>query len=591
MTPDATNATALTANPPNQPVDAWPRWMPFLLVAFVAACLGVIRLTSPPNLLDQDQERPATYVLDAVKNGNWICQRDLSGDITSKPPLYTWLCAALSVANGRISLATLYLPCVFAGFGVAWMLLAVGRKYFGTTAAMFGALMFMLTPAGLKSFGLARTDSVFTLTVTAAALLAWCAWNRGSGWTWFWLVAALATLTKGPLGVVLASFGLLAAVWERRSGVAQPVKGSHWPGVVLFFLITAGWFYLAYLDQGQALIDKMIGKELVGNAIKNKKDNLPGTLIWQQPLYYLGRAAPWSLLAYYGVWRICKRPSKQDEERRFERFLCCWFLAGLFLFSLSPHQRADLLWPLMPAASLIAGRELSRFTRHLDPIRVRNGTLVGVTVMVMGFGVYYYFVRERQPVIQRTIALQKLAAKIEAEAGAEPPLTFVDAPAPRLSDAPPALQVYLNVYRRPVTAQRAAALLRGGDAAFVALDDLSMLDFWRKPEDPPLFTLLAGEDGSGLKTKILGNRPTFWPQVTYAFACGPFDVRVKNARPLQVAQHRLCVRSESEACSVTISNTVPIARSIRVDIVRGGRYHTRERVLAANEAWTVTIED
>jgi len=93
------------------------RWQPFALVAVVAACLGVIRLTAPPNLLDQDQERPALYVLDATKNGHWLCQRDLSGDITSKPPLYTWLCALLTLANGRISLATLYLPCVLAGLG------------------------------------------------------------------------------------------------------------------------------------------------------------------------------------------------------------------------------------------------------------------------------------------------------------------------------------------------------------------------------------------------------------------------------------------------------------------------------------------
>lgn len=560
-------------------------------MAIVAACLGVIRLTAPPNLLDQDQERPATYVLDAVKNGNWMCQRDLSGAITSKPPLYTWLCASLTVLNGRISLATLYLPCVLAGFGVAWMLLAAGRKHFGTTAALFGALFFMLNPAGLKLFGLARTDSVFTLTVTAAALLAWRAWNRGGGWTWFWLVAALATLTKGPLGVLLAAFGLLAILWEKKSGTPQPVNGSHWPGLALLLLVAGGWFYLAYLEQGQALIDKLIAKELVGNAVKSKKGGFPTTLLWQQPLFYLSRAAPWSLLAYFGAWRIWKHPSKQAAERRFERFLCCWFLAGLLLFSLSPHQRADLLWPLMPAAALIAGRELHRLTGHLDPVRVRNGTLLGAMLMVLGFGVYYFVVRGRQPVIQRTIALQKFAAKIEAETGAEPPLTFVDAPGLRQLDAPPALQVYLNVYRRPVTAPRAAALLRGGDAAFVVLDDPTVLGPWRKPEDPPLFELLTGDNGSDLKTRIMGNRPTLWPHATYAFAYGPFDVRVTDARPLLVAQRRLRMRAESDTCSVTVSNALAVAHPIRVDLVRGERHYIRDRLLAANEAWTVTIEN
>lgn len=333
------------------------------LVLAVALCLGFIRLTAPPNLLDQDQERPATYVLDAVKNGNWLCQRDLSGDITSKPPLYTWLSAGLTQLAGRISLATLYVPCVLAGLGTAGLILLAGRIPFGTTAALFGALMFMLTPAGLKLFGLARTDSVFTLTVTGAALLAWRAWQRGHGWTWFWLVAALATLTKGPLGVLLAGLGLLAAVWEWKSGHPLPVRGNHLPGLLLFLLIVGGWFGLAWLGEGQALIDKLIGRELVGHVVKDRKSGLPSTLLWQQPLFNLGRAAPWSLLAYYGMWRFWRRPAAADDERRFERFLVCWFGVGLLLFSLAPHQRADLLWPLMPAAALIAGRELARLTR------------------------------------------------------------------------------------------------------------------------------------------------------------------------------------------------------------------------------------
>src|SRR5437667_5121086 len=92
-------------------------WRPFLLIAALAACLFTIRLAAPPNLLDQDQERPATYVLDAVKNGHWLCQRDLFGDITSKPPLYTWLCALTTLACGRITLFSLYLPGALAAVG------------------------------------------------------------------------------------------------------------------------------------------------------------------------------------------------------------------------------------------------------------------------------------------------------------------------------------------------------------------------------------------------------------------------------------------------------------------------------------------
>src|SRR5262245_44270290 len=199
---DSTSATGRSWDGPGP--FAAPPWLAPVALVGLPAVLFTLRLVGPSNLLDQDQERPGTYVLDVVKNGNWICQRDLTGDITSKPPLYTWLSALAALAVGRVSLLALYLPGALAAWGTAWLILKSGGRYFGCRAALLGAVAAMLNSAGLKEFGLARTDGVFAFTVTAAALLAHRAWIRGNGWTWFWLAAAAATLTKGPLGVILA---------------------------------------------------------------------------------------------------------------------------------------------------------------------------------------------------------------------------------------------------------------------------------------------------------------------------------------------------------------------------------------------------
>src|SRR5215831_8557156 len=45
-----------------------PFWFPAMLLAVLGACIFLLRLLAPPDLLDQDQERPAAYVLDAVRN-------------------------------------------------------------------------------------------------------------------------------------------------------------------------------------------------------------------------------------------------------------------------------------------------------------------------------------------------------------------------------------------------------------------------------------------------------------------------------------------------------------------------------------------
>lgn len=104
----------------------------------VGIALFLVRLGSPSDLTDNDQERPASYVLDVVCNGHWIVQRDAVGEITSKPPLYTWLAATASLAAGGASRFTLYLPCGLAVLGTALLIGNAARTRFGTLAGLLG---------------------------------------------------------------------------------------------------------------------------------------------------------------------------------------------------------------------------------------------------------------------------------------------------------------------------------------------------------------------------------------------------------------------------------------------------------------------
>jgi 4-amino-4-deoxy-L-arabinose transferase-like glycosyltransferase len=201
---------------------------------------------------------------------------------------------------------------------------------------------------------------MFAFFVAAAALCAFQAWSSSARWTRFWCFSALSTLTKGPLGVVLAANGLLASVWQARSGKPMPIRGRHLRGICIFALLTMGWFGLAFTRFGHELVDKMIWSELFGHATGAGKAALPLVEGYKPPLYFLSRFAPWSVFACIGLWRVLKRPATHRDERAFERFLVCWFGIGLLLFSCAAHHRADLLYPLVPPAALLAGREIDR---------------------------------------------------------------------------------------------------------------------------------------------------------------------------------------------------------------------------------------
>jgi hypothetical protein len=154
----------------------------------------------------------------------------------------------------------------------------------------------------------------------------------------------------------------------------------------------------------------------------------------------------------------------------------------------------------MPAAALIAGRELARLFAGLRPVRAYAALSAAIVVGIGGFTYYYFSPRARNPLIRHTIALKQLAAEVEARAGRGFPLVHVDDPM--------AFQFYLDTLEKPVSFEVAAERLRGPQPVFVAVNNLAKLDAARKSDDPPLFRILPPPGSvSQSPTHIVGNRP------------------------------------------------------------------------------------
>ena len=359
----------------------WVRLLPFLTVAAVFA----LRLAGPPDIRDKDQSRPIDYIVDTVAEGNWLVQRDAGGDIASKPPVYTWLAAASSLVFGGNRFA-LYLPCALAMAGIALLAAVQTRRRLGWAAGLAAGMAVALAMDTQKAVTLARTDAVFAACTALAAWLALRSWESGRGWILFWLVCAVVTLAKSPVGVVFAAGGLLAACWrgERPSVLAGRDPGwRHAIGVALWLAISAGWLLLAVETLGQPVIDKLIGKELVGHATAN--DNATPWLhtFWRPPVWHFGLFAPWSLLTSVALWRLAKHPPVSPRQRRFLRFMACWLGLGLLVLCLAPHKRMVLALPMLLPGAVLAGAEAGHWLGRLP--RARQLTLwVGLAAAFLG---------------------------------------------------------------------------------------------------------------------------------------------------------------------------------------------------------------
>jgi 4-amino-4-deoxy-L-arabinose transferase-like glycosyltransferase len=418
--------------------------------------------------------------MDVVWEGHWLVQQDIRGRIMSKPPLHTWA-AAVFAEIGGINRPMLALPSALAVLAMALLVLEVGRRRYGMLAGGLAGLAVVLAPMMSKHVALVRTDALFALVVAAGAFAAHRAWARGGGWMPFWFWAALATLIKGPLGLVLAAMGLLAWFWERRRDPALPrPSGSHWGGIGLFLLLTLGWLVPAILSAGQPLVDKLFFQELVGQAAGVGKEGYPGRNLPRPTLYFIVRFLPFSLFALYALWRIVRHPAAEADARRFERFLFCWIVGGIVLFSLASHHRGDLLLPLWPAAALLAGGEMARLAGRLGG-RLSGAVLAGLTLFFLAgtWWTYHDKAARDSEEVRYTVEAERAARALAASG--------LDVRRIHHLDTPVTLQLGLGTFRTWVGETEALRLANGPEPVLLAVES---------PED---FPRLFGPGGPALR--------------------------------------------------------------------------------------------
>jgi len=494
--------------------------MAAVFISAVVLVLFIIRMTGYP-LLGRHDARVSSYVLDAVQNGNWIVQKEYGGEIAAKPPLLTWCAAVPTLLTGRISRVAIHLPAAAALCAAALVLLVAGRNRYGWRAGFLAAFAYVVSPAGYSQLSTARYDGLLALMVILSALAAFRAWSNGSGWTWFWLAAAAGTMVKGPLAVLLGAAGLLAYFWEWRTGSRAPLRGNHFLGVLLFLLIGGGWFLLAYAQLGQPLIHKVIGRELIGEAIGIDE----GAASWgplKPPKDFLLTFAPWSLVLLYSFWRIWKRPDADPTNRRFERFLVCGLLVGMIVFCSAGHRQSRLIVPLFPFAALLSGRELAALLVPWSDRKLLR--LAGLVATLFGIGilVHAHFLLRLRSRVKETLAAQQAARLIGERLGSDAPLTYVESSFN--------VQFYLNYVRPVVSFERAATLLRGDATAWVVVCDVAGLQKQLGPDADRLYEVLRWPVAGKPLIQVLGNRPLPVTNQPVALLLGPLRVELQSFR-------------------------------------------------------------
>ncbi|HSK79896.1 MAG TPA: glycosyltransferase family 39 protein [Thermoanaerobaculia bacterium] len=326
-----------------------------LLLTLLAALLFLPGLGSR-DLWNPDEARYVEVAREMRLLGTYAVPH-LNGRVYSeKPPLLFWLIDLSAAVTGRLDETTARLPIAFSAIGAILLVYLLGDRLFGRRAGWIATAAFATC---FKILWQGRFGQIDMLLVALVTLGVWF-WVRGFTegrpvfYRLFFVAAGLATLAKGPVGLLPPLLSILAFLavtrnWQEMRRLRVGLGLLIWAAVMLCWLVPAG------IAGGREYLEPILFKQNVTRYADP----------WHhfQPWYYYltvipAEFFPWSFLLPTAIRTGWKRLG--GRERQGFLFALCWMAVTVVFFSLSPAKRTVYILTMYPAMALLVGAALDR---------------------------------------------------------------------------------------------------------------------------------------------------------------------------------------------------------------------------------------
>ncbi|HEB57437.1 MAG TPA: glycosyltransferase family 39 protein [Gammaproteobacteria bacterium] len=332
------------------------------LLAVLAAIIW-FSLLGYRDLFEPDEGRYAEIPREMVTSGDWLTPRLNGFKYFEKPALQYWASAAGFVVFGE-SNATARLWPAIVGFLGALFIWFAGYRLYGRNAGYIG---FILTLSGLFYVTLSHIITldlaVSVFMVMGIGCLALAQSRRDDPayvrrWMLLgWAALALATLTKGLIGLVLpAGAVFFYSLWQRDWVLWKHLHLGK--GLLLILAITAPWFIAVSIKNPEFAHFFFIHEHLDRYLSPEGHDRSePWWFFFAN--FFLG-ALPW----FFIMLRSLVQPDFQwrgGSRNQFnsERFFWVFSVFVFVFFSFSSSKLPPYILPIFPVLALLAGKRLA----------------------------------------------------------------------------------------------------------------------------------------------------------------------------------------------------------------------------------------
>lgn len=313
-------------------------------------------------LIGPDEPRYASISREMAESGDWVTPRLWGEAWFEKPSMLFWM-GGLGYAAGLESYTRVPVALLSLGF-LAFFFWRVRAHFDAETAVT--ATCLLATSTGWIAYSDAGVFDAPLTAFTSAALLCLLPWASAQGRSGraeiaaFGALLGLGVLSKGLVALVVVAIAAVP-VLVRRPRALLDLLGPAPLGA--FCLACLPWYAACYWANGQAFIDEFIVRHHFERFVSSSLQHV------QPWWFYLPVLAlfllPWTPLALSLRWETVAAGTSR-------RFLACWALGPLLLFSVAVNKLPGYILPSLPPLAILLAIQWK--TKASRPLLVAAGS-------------------------------------------------------------------------------------------------------------------------------------------------------------------------------------------------------------------------
>jgi 4-amino-4-deoxy-L-arabinose transferase-like glycosyltransferase len=345
----------------------------FWLVAIITIFIVFFNLGGVP-LLDPDEPVYAETPKEMISFNDFVSPRIYGEYWYDKPPMYYWLVAASYKVFGISEFAARF-PSAILAVACTLLVYLSGRRLFNERAGIAGSLV-LATSIEFFYLGKAAVTDITLLFFLSASLLSFIEKKYYPAY----LFAGLATLTKGPIGLLFPGGVIFFYLFATRNW--SQLKSMKIPsGLLIYAAIAMPWYIIMYNIHGSIFTDTFLGFH---NITRFTSPEHPASVLWYYyiPVLILG-FFPWTAIMLQSIWASL---TKSTHHFSTLLFLNIWAIFIFIFFTISQTKLVSYILPMYPPLAMIVGWYIDRLWSSHTKIRSTSWavTLSILTVLFTG---------------------------------------------------------------------------------------------------------------------------------------------------------------------------------------------------------------